>query len=170
MPSVELHQNTQTPTLTTAQKSAIVASWIAARRKSGVAFTPHNLDVKTHGQAAEQLLSEARRASDLDIARLVGVPAHVIDATQAGSSLTYSNVQDRTREVLDYGLSPYLTAIEDRLSLDDVLPHGQWAHFDTSLVTRGDLKSRSESYLAAQAAGILTADQCIALESGQPKE
>ena len=170
VPSVELHQTTPAPTLTNREKQDIVAAWVAARRKSGVAFTPHNLDVRTHGQAAEQLLIEARNAVDRDLSRLIGVPAYVADVTQAGSSLTYSNIESRTREVLDYGLSPYLTCIEDRLSLDDVLPRGQWAHFDTSLVTRGDLATRAAAYSAAQAAGILTKDQCLALEAGQPKE
>ena len=170
VPSVELHQNSQQPTLTREQKQQIVSEWAAARRKSGIAFTPFNLDVKTHGQQAEQLLTEARRAASLDIARLMSVPAWVVDASVEGSSLNYSNVESRTRELIDYGLAPYLAAIEERLSLDDVLPRGTWARFDTNLITRGDLKTRAEAYQAAQAAGILTQDDCKTLETGRPAE
>ena len=100
----------------------------------------------------------------------MNVPAWVVDAPIEGNSLTYSNIESRTRELIDYGLAPYLSAIEDRLSLDDVLPRGQWARFDTTLITRGDLKTRAEAYSAAQQAGILTADECKTFETGRPAE
>ena len=167
IPSIELHQ-TNDLTLTDDKIQKLVDSWRSARRgkNGGVAYTPKMIQTIAHGEAAEQLLIEGRKASDVDMARVMGVPAWVIDAPTSGSTLTYSNIESRTRELLAYGLTPYLTVIEDRLSMDDILPRGVWTSFDTTQALAGDLKTRAEAYQAAEAAGIMTAEQALAQERG----
>lgn len=172
VPSIDLHQTTQTPRMTRAEIRTLVSDWAQARtgKNGGIAYTSHNIEARALGQPAEQLLIAARQAADVDMARLAGVPAWAVDAPTAGSSLTYSNTESRNRELLDYGLAPYLHAIEARLSLDDLLPRGTWARFDLTELLRSDLKGRAEAYKAAQEAGLLTAEQCRQLEAGQPWE
>jgi phage portal protein BeeE len=62
------------------------------------------------------------------IARAFNVPAHMINAEHNRSS-TYQNVLDARKEFMAYTLAPYICAIEDRLSLDDLTPRGQVVRF-----------------------------------------
>lgn len=171
VPSIELHQTAGTP-LTDDQIDALTARWGAARagQNGGVAYTNQSIEAKTHGQAAEQLLIAARNYAAVDMARLCGMPAWAVDAVVEGSSMTYNNTPGRTRELIDYGLQPYMTAIEQRLSLDDVLPAGRWARFDTSAVLQLDFEARMRGYKSAIDAGVYTAEECRQLEAGHPLE
>lgn len=167
VPSIELHQTTPQQ-LSDEEIRKLVADWAAARRgkNGGVAYTNAAIEARTHGQAAEQLLISARSAAALDVARAMGVPAWTVEASAPGSSLTYSNTPSRSRELVDYGLRPYLAAIEARLSMDDILPRGTWCTFDTHTLLQGDLLARAQAAKAAQEAGILTREECRALELG----
>lgn len=172
VPAIDLHQTTPNPQLTPEQRQELIAAWSAARRgKNGaVAYTSSNIEAKPIGQAAEQLLIAARNAAAVDMARLVGLPAWAVDAQVSGSSLTYSNIVDRNRELVDIGFAPFMAAIESRLSMDDVLEHGRWAHFSTNEWLRGDLKARAEAYQAAKEAGLMTEEQIADTERGVPLE
>lgn len=171
VPSIELHQTSGTP-LTKDQRDELVNSWATARRgrNGGVAYTNQVIEAKTHGQAAEQLLIAARNTVAIDMARITGLPAWAVDAVVEGSSMTYNNAPSRAREIIDFGLQPYMTAIADRLSMDDVLAAGHWARFDTTSALSPDFKSRMEGYKVAIDAGIYTAAQCAQFEEGIPLE
>lgn len=171
VPSVELHQTGGDP-LTPEQIEQLRAQWGRARQgeHGGVAFTNQSIEAKMHGQSAEQLLLGARNAIALDLARSAGVPAWLVDAATEGSSLTYSNTPSRSREFIDYGLMPYLACIEARLSMDDVLPHGEWAESDPSVLLRGDFADRMNAYKTAAEAGIYTTDELRSMERSAPRE
>ena len=74
----------------------------------------------TYNDSSEQMAAQ--------IARLLNIPAHMINAEHNRSS-TYQNVLDARKEFLAYSLAPYINAIEDRLSLDDLTPRGQVVRF-----------------------------------------
>ena len=171
IPAIELHQTTTEP-MNDEEIDKLVKAWSTARRKrtGGVAYTNAAIETKVHGAAAEHLLVQGRAAIALDLARLCGVPAWVIDSAQSGSSITYANITDRMREFLDWAAGPYMAAIEARMSADDLLPAGQWARFDPSELLRGDLKTQAEAFSAAQAAGILTVEQSAAMYRGRALE
>lgn len=171
VPSIELHQTEGAP-LSAAEIDALVARWAAARegKYGGVAFTGPTVDVKTHGQAAEQLLIAARNTAALDVARAFGLPAWAVDATVEGSSLTYSNVPSRSRELLDYTLHPIMDAVAGRLSMDDVLARGQWCRLDPRRLLRGDFTDRMNAGATAVASGIYTAAEVRAMELEAPLE
>jgi hypothetical protein len=44
-------------------------------------------------------------------------------------SNTYQNVLDARKEFFAYTLQPFISAVEDRLSLDDLTPRGQVVRF-----------------------------------------
>lgn len=171
LPSIELHQ-TGGDSLNNAQIDSLVSRWAASRRgeNGGVAYTNPSIETKVHGQPAERLLVESRNHSAVAVARALGAPAWVADASVQGSSLTYSNTPSRSRELLDYFLAPYLRSIETRLSMDDVLPRGQWCSFDTSLLLRGDFQSRMTAYKTAVDAKLYTPEECRMMEAGIPAE
>lgn len=102
----------------------------------GIIYTNQAVETKELGSGgAEQLLIEGRNASAVDCARLVGIPAAMIDATTAGASLTYETTAGRNQQFLDYGAAAYSAAIAARLGMDDVLPRGQRAVLDSSEFT-----------------------------------
>lgn len=129
VPSAELHQVSGDP-VTPSQARSMLQSWVENRRRFGVSYTNPGLELKTHGQQAEQLLIDARNQQAIEAARLAGIPASSIDAAPAGSSLTYANLRDRVLDLVNFGLSPYGVALTARLSMDDCLPAGVQATID----------------------------------------
>lgn len=127
---LELHQ-TSDDVLETAEIDALIATARSALAEhGGVLFTSSTLQAILHPAAPEQLLVQGRNAAAVDLARLVGIPAALVDATTAGASLTYETTAGRNQEFLDYGLIGYMAAVSSRLSMDDVVPRGQRVAFE----------------------------------------
>lgn len=168
VPSIDLHQ-TGGDKLGRAEIKNLVDSWVKARsgENGGVGFTNPTVEARVLGQPVEQLLIQGRQQAEKECAQLLNLPAWAVDAAVTGSSLTYSNVPSRSRELLDYTLMPYLDAICGRISMDDVLPHGTWAIADPGALLASDFASRMQGYQAAITAGVYTADECRALEQSQ---
>lgn len=171
VPTIELHQTDGDP-LSNDERKDLVDAWIRARTSTngGVAFTGTSVDVKTHGVHPEQLLIDGRNAYAKDVARVMGLPAWAVDASVEGSSLTYSNVPSRSRELLDYTLHPYMDAICGRLSLDDVLPNGQWCRMNPQRLLKGDFTDRMNAGETAIRAGIYTPEEIRMMEQEIPLE
>lgn len=167
VPSINLHQTGGTP-LTDDEVTTLLGRWVDARkaRGGGVGFTNTSVEAIAMGIQPEQLLISAKNNSDVQLVRLAGLPAWAVDITIEGSNLTYSNSPSRARELVDFGLQPYMTAIADRFSMDDISPVGDWYRFDTVQVLRGDLLSRMQAYQIAIATGVYSVEQCQQLEAG----
>jgi hypothetical protein len=135
---LELHQ-TSAAELTGEERRTLVAEVRAALADNdGVLFTNSAIETKTHALDSADLLIGGRNAAALDVARLASMPAAMLDATAEGSSLEYQTIQGRNQQWLDYGLDLYVEAVASRLSMDDILPAGQRAVFDTSDWTAPD--------------------------------
>jgi hypothetical protein len=132
---LELHQTTDV-TLDAAERAALVAE---ARRaladNNGVLFTNAGLETKDHPLDAGELLIAGRNASALDVARIVSMPASMIDAVAVGASLEYQTAVARNQQWIDFGLSLYMSAVTARLGMDDIVPRGQRVAFDTTELT-----------------------------------
>jgi len=130
---INLHYTGDNP-LSKTERDDLIATWAAARRgeNGGVAYTNKWVEAKEMGTHEAHLLTDGRNAAAVDMARLCSVPAALLDATNAGASLTYETTQGRNAEFIDYGLSLYMDPITARLSMDDVVPRGQSVRFDTS--------------------------------------
>lgn len=139
--------------------SALVSQWTTARSKRGgsVGYVNNQIEPEVLQVPAENLLIEGQNFSVLQVARATGVPASFLEASVAGSSLTYSNGMDRNRQLIDSALMPFMTAIESTLSL--WMPLGTVAEFDTSVLLRADEKSRMDMYSTAISSGVLTANE-----------
>lgn len=133
MPSIDLHQTGGQP-LTKEQRDDLTAQWAAARskRRGGVAYTSEHIEAKPLDGGDSNLMIEARNAASLDLARLIGVSAGLIDATVPKASLNYETKEGRNEEFIDRDLYLYMIPIAARLSLDDIVPHGQRAAFDVT--------------------------------------
>jgi hypothetical protein len=128
----ELHY-TGDAELTQPQIDTLIENYAKARRadNGGIGFTNKWTEVKEHGQASENLLIDGRNAAAVDVARTIGIPAAMIDAVTASAGLEYNTGESRNAQFIDYGLNAYMAAVTARLSMDDVVPHGQSVRMDT---------------------------------------
>lgn len=135
--NVVLQQESGTPLLYTSDDpnvvtiSTLLADWRGARKKDGggVGYVPPGLKAIEMGTFDAHLLESGRNAAAVDIARLMSLPADLLDAASE-ASLTYSNARDNDVRAIQYGVGLYLTAISAALSQDAITPHGQTVRFD----------------------------------------
>jgi hypothetical protein len=108
-----------------------VDDWKAARNglNGGVAFLPYGIEPVELGTFSEHLLVEGRNAAAVDCARIVSLPADMLDAT-TGGSLTYSTTRDNDFRAIQHGVGLYLSSISAALSQDGMTVHGQEVRFD----------------------------------------
>jgi hypothetical protein len=136
----------------------ILTAWSVARQKRTTAYVPAALKYNRDGFNPEQLqLAQAREFAVTEIARLTGIDAE--DLSVSTTSRTYFNAQDRRRERIESVLGPYMTAVEGRLSMDDVTPHGFKVVFDTSSYLRLDDLAAAQSDQILIASKVLTEDE-----------
>lgn len=133
IPAIELHATTDDP-LETDEVLALVQAWADARNdvNGAIAFTPHNVTAIAHGSAEPSLLIEGRNFLRIDVGAFLGIPAALMDASLSTASLTYSTQEGQRNEFADFTLPYWLEPIQQRLSLDDVVPAGQRVRFDLS--------------------------------------
>ena len=92
---------------------------------------------------------QQRELSTREIARVFGVPAHMIDGA-TGDSLTYANVEQQSLQFVTYSLRPWLCLIEQAISADpDLCSQNVYVEFLIDALLRADSKSRAETYALA---------------------
>jgi HK97 family phage portal protein len=107
----------------------ILNGWKQARKNRSTAYLTSTLEyVPTSYSPSEMTYNDSVEELAAQIARAMNIPAHMINAEHNRSS-TYQNVLDSRKEFFAYSLAPYISAIEDRLSLDDITPRGQVVRF-----------------------------------------
>jgi HK97 family phage portal protein len=112
-----------------AQVSGILAAWKAARSSRSTAYLTSTLDVQNIGFSPKDMMyNEASQYLATQVARLMNVPAFMISADM-NNSMTYQNVLDSRKEYVAYSLQPFISAIENRLSMDDITAHGNVVRF-----------------------------------------
>lgn len=111
----------------------MLIDWEEARANGGTAFIPPGFDVEALGAGqAPDLYVEGRNADRIDWANFVGLPAAMLDGSMATATLTYSTQEGKRSEFVDYSLNYWASAVEARLSQDDVTPEGCYVRFDIS--------------------------------------
>jgi phage portal protein BeeE len=75
------------------------------------------------------LYTDAVQRLSTQTARLMNVPAYLL-SSENNQSMTYSNIQDERKQFLAQSLQPFISAIESRLSMDDISTVGHEVKFD----------------------------------------
>jgi HK97 family phage portal protein len=110
--------------------SGLLAAWKQARNNRSTAYLTSTLEYNPVSYSPKEMMySDAIFSLSTDIARLCNVPAYYVSADQ-NNSMTYANVQDERKQFLTLSLQPFITAIEDRLSMDDITARGNVVRFD----------------------------------------
>ena len=83
--------------------------------------------------------------------------------------MTYQNILDGRKEFVAYSLQPYISAIENRLSMDDLTRHGNVVKFaidDTFL--RADTAARLDAIEKMLSLGLIDLEQAMEMEQLTP--
>lgn len=110
--------------------SGLLAAWKNARLNRSTAYLTSTLEYNPVSFSPKDMMySEAIFNLATECARLCNVPAYYVSA-DSNNSMTYANVQDERKQFLTLSLQPFITAIEDRLSMDDITARGNVVKFD----------------------------------------
>ena len=152
-----------------AQVSGILAAWKAARASRSTAYLTSTLDYQTVGFSPKDMLyTEASQYLATQIARLMNVPAFMISA-DLNNSMTYQNVLDSRKEYVAYSLQPFISAVENRLSMDDITAHGNVVRFaiDETFL-RADTAARLDAIEKMLNLGLIDLEQAQSMEQLSP--
>jgi HK97 family phage portal protein len=154
--------------LPASQVSALLSNWKAARAQRSTAYLSGNLEVQTFGFDASQMeLSANRMNTATEIARLMNIPAWYLNAESTSS--TYSNTLQERRSLIDLSLMPFLIAVEQRLSMDDITPMTQRVKFEVEEYLRGTPMERIEVTGKMLELGLIDIDEARAMEDLAPR-
>lgn len=107
-----------------------------------------------------------RQFDTTTIARLFGIPAHMLLAAIEGSSMTYSNVGQVYVEFARFTLASYVTEIEDAFT--DLLPRGTDVKVNYSALLAPDAVTRYQQHTVAIQAGFMSVNEVRAIEGLEP--
>jgi HK97 family phage portal protein len=108
----------------------LLNAWKNARNNRSTAYLTSTLEYNAVSFSPKDMMyNEAIQNLATEIARLCNVPAYYVSA-EMNNSMTYANVQDERKQFLLLSLQPYISAVQDRLSMDDITPRGHVVKFD----------------------------------------
>ncbi|OAT79312.1 phage portal protein [Desulfotomaculum copahuensis] len=146
-------------------------SWQAAygRGKAGTAVLEDGIEFESiSGNARDSQLIESRQFAMRTIAAALRIPPHLLDPTARG---TYSNVETQSLEFLTFSLQPFLTRLEEALTLKLFTPSERqrfFVEFLTDSLLRTDTQTRYTAYQMAIASGFMTANEVRQRENLPP--
>lgn len=153
-----------------AQISGLLAAWKASRLNRSTAYLTSTLSYESTGFSPKDMTyNESLQFLSTQVARLMGVPAWMVSADM-NNSMTYQNILDSRKEFLAYTLQPYISAIENRLSMDDITNNRNVVRFavdDTFL--RADAMERLNVIEKLLNLGLIDVEQAKEMEDLTPE-
>jgi hypothetical protein len=122
----------------------MLTAFAAAREKRVDGYIPAALNynpIQDPNPAELQIIQQQQRA-DLAIANALGIDPEDLGINT--TSRTYQNATDRRQDRINDVLSPYMSAITDRLSMPDVTKRGYKARWWLNDYLKADPKTRAE--------------------------
>lgn len=115
----------------------------------------------------ESQFLESQRWTVGQVCRVFGVPPEMVGAATDGSgSLTYANREQRSLDLLQYCVQPWLTRLEEGVSR--LLARPRRIRFNVDGLLRADLAARYQAHATGIAAGFLTVNEARDLEDLPP--
>ena len=151
------------------QISGLLAAWKLARQQRSTAFLSASLKYETTSFSPKDMMyNEASQFLSTQVARLCNVPAYLLSADM-NNSMTYSNVMDERKQFVDMSLRPIISAIEGRLSMDDITNSQNYVKFNLNeSFLRSDPMTRLAIIEKMLALNLITLDQAKAMEDLTP--
>jgi len=147
----------------------LLATWKAARASKSTAYLTSTLSVENIGFSPKEMAyADASQYLATQIARAMNVPAYYISADM-NNSMTYQNIIDGRKEFVAYSLQPFICAIEDRLSMNDVTSAGNYVRFNIEeSFLRADTMKRLEAIEKMLSLGLIDVEQAKEMEDMTP--
>lgn len=141
----------------------LLTDWEQKRRKRHWAYIG-GLQLESAQWDPEKLqLADQRQHAVLEIARATGIDPE--DLGVSTTSRTYANAEQRRLDLLDFSLGHYVSAVQGRLSMRDVVPDGNKARVDFGGFLRSATLNRMQSYDIGLNVGAYTLDEIRDLEN-----
>jgi HK97 family phage portal protein len=151
------------------QVQGLLAAWKASRASRSTAYLTSTLSVENIGFSPKDMAyTDASQYLATEISRSMNVPSYLISADM-NNSMTYQNILDGRREFMAYSLQPYISAIEDRLSMNDITNSQNQVRFavdDTFL--RANAKDRLDIIEQMLNLNLIDVNQARSMESLTP--
>jgi HK97 family phage portal protein len=147
----------------------LLATWKAARASKSTAYLTSTLSVENIGFSPKEMAyADASQYLATQVARAMNVPAYYISADM-NNSMTYQNIIDGRKEFVAYSLQPFICAIEDRLSMNDVTSAGNYVRFNIEeSFLRADTMKRLEAIEKMLSLGLIDVEQAKEMEDMTP--
>jgi HK97 family phage portal protein len=152
-----------------AEVSGLLASWKNARKNGSTAYLTSTLDAQNLGFSPKEMLyNEAIQNLATECARLCSVDPYYVSASQ-NTTMTYANVQDERKQMVAFTLQPYVSAVEARLSMNDISTDGHYVKFnlDDSFL-RTEPMERLMVLEKMLSLGLITTEQAMQMENLSP--
>lgn len=144
LPMLELHSTDQMMDLEETERDELITAWEKARQNgNGTAYTPSSIELRVHGTGTTDLFVAGRNALRLDIANFLSLPSALLEGSMSTASLTYSTQAGQRNDLVDLSLGYWATALEARLSQDDVVAPGLNIAIDLSQLAAPTQPDRS---------------------------
>jgi HK97 family phage portal protein len=152
-----------------AEVQGLLAAWKSARQNRSTAYLTSTLQYEAVGFSPKDMLyNEAIQNLATEISRLAGIPAYYLSADM-NTSMTYANIIDERKQLVALAFQPYISAIEQRLSMDDISTAGHYVKFDLdSSFLRVDPMERLLVLEKMLALGLITTEQAMEMEDLTP--
>jgi len=152
-----------------AQVQGLLAAWKSARQNRSTAYLTSTLEAQNIGFSPKDMTyNESSQYLATEIARLMNVPAYYISADM-NNSMTYQNILDGRKEFVAYSLQPFISAIENRLSMDDLTAHGNRVRFAVDeTFLRADTMARLDAIEKMLNLGLIDVSQAQEMEQLTP--
>ena len=149
--------------------AGLLAAWKNARQNRATAYLTSTLEYQpTSFSPKDMMYDSAQQFLSTEISRLCNLPAYMISA-EANQSMTYSNLLDERKSFYSLSLAPYVCAIEDRLSMDDITPRGSSVKFDVdSSFLATEPMERLLVIEKMLSLGLITVEQAMEMEDLTP--
>jgi HK97 family phage portal protein len=155
--------------LPAAEVQGLLAAWKSARNNRSTAYLTSTLDYQTIGFSPKDMgYNDAIQNLATECSRLCSVDPYYVSASQ-NTTMTYANVQDERKQMVAFTLQPYISALESRLSMDDISTAGHYVKFalDDSFL-RTEPMERLLVLEKMLALGLITTEQAMEMEDLSP--
>jgi HK97 family phage portal protein len=155
--------------LPAAEVQGLLAAWKSARQTRSTAYLTSTLDAQNIGFSPKDMMyNEAIQNLATEISRLCGIPSYYLSADQ-NTSMTYANILDERKQLVALAFQPYISAIEQRLSMDDISTAGHYVKFDLdSTFLRTEPMDRLLVLEKMLSLGLITVEQAMEMEDLTP--
>lgn len=159
----------ETPGLQQDDATDLKARWLASHggdRRSIAVLNATTKFVPLNLSPVDAALVEVKRLSVADVAFAFGLDPYTLGVS-LGNSATYNNLTDAWRQHRDFGLSPWIAAVDDTLSA--LTPTGSTVAVNLDGFANPTTAERFAAYKIGIDAGFIDADDVRTIEGLPPK-